>query len=81
MVIKYQTKGMKILTPCPFNFGFISHNNWNIGAPNAVMVGSGICILDCPYNGGYDTKKQIVHCNCNHDDKQISNNRTDQRRK
>lgn len=57
----------KLLTPCPFSFGWKKHGEWGLGAKKAVMVGSSICEMDCPYNGGVKKDKKQCICNKQHD--------------
>jgi hypothetical protein len=66
MIITYKTNGTKypkLVTPCPHSFGWISHGVWGLGAKSPVMVGSSICELDCPHNGGVN--KLYKQCTCN----------------
>lgn len=63
MRYKYQTKGYQFLTPCPHGFGWLSHAKWGPHSERPVMIGSPICSVDCPHNGGTDGFKKIVKCN------------------
>ncbi len=66
MVITYKTdskKPTRLITPCPHSFGWIRYGVWDVGAEKPVMVGSSICELDCPHNGGVN--KLYKQCVCN----------------
>jgi len=64
-ILKYKVnfKGTKIVTPCPHAFGWLRKGVWGLGAAKPVMVGSSICELDCPHNGGVN--KAFRTCVCN----------------
>ena len=62
-IIRYNQKDVRLTTPCPHSWGWISYGKWDVGAEKPVMVGSSMCELDCPYNGGVN--KFLKTCICN----------------